>query len=152
MDLCSPTVATDIVQLAELFRSTHDFLLAEKDFVLNPNFTGSVGLGGADADLIVGKSLIDIKSSKANELQRRHILQLLGYALADWNDEFELENLGFYFARQGVSILWPLEDMCATASLNSWNVSRARREFQKLVRPLEPKKGERFAISFHLEP
>ena len=46
---------------------------------LNPVFKTSALVGGADADLIIDRTLIDIKTTKKPELQREHFNQLMGY-------------------------------------------------------------------------
>ena len=45
---------------------------------LNPVFKASALVGGADADLIIDRTLIDIKTTKKPELQREHFNQLIG--------------------------------------------------------------------------
>ena len=57
-----------------------DALLHDKDLLLNPAFGQTSQLvGGADADLIVGDMLVDIKATTSNTMQVGHLDQLLGY-------------------------------------------------------------------------
>lgn len=81
---------------------------------LNPTFgRGSSLVGGADADLIIDNTLIDIKVTKNLRLDRKHIDQVLGYYLlsliggvnSNPNDR-PIENIGIYFARHGE--LWTI--------------------------------------------
>lgn len=81
---------------------------------LNPTFgRGSSLVGGADADLIIDNTLIDIKVTKNLRLDRKHINQVLGYYLlsliggvnSNPNDR-PIENIGIYFARHGE--LWTI--------------------------------------------
>ena len=85
------------------------------DVWLNPTFGQfSIGIQGADADLIASHLLIDIKTS-INPDFRQHAAQLMGYAmLADAYrssgaaDFPTLESVGIYFARQGALVSLPL--------------------------------------------
>lgn len=151
LELCDISTVDDIVRVAHLFWQTQANFMTEPKVILNPTFSGSRALGGADADLIVGSQLIDIKSSIKNELSRAHLLQVLGYCLADWDDEYELTSAGIYFARQGVSIVWPLEALCSTASVEGWSLLQARKEFRKVVQPLKPPSDDDgIEVSLHL--
>ena len=70
-------------------------------------------MGGADADLIIDNTLIDIKTTKNLKLDRSHLNQVLGYYVLSLigginnnpNDR-PIENIGLYFARHGE--LWTL--------------------------------------------
>jgi hypothetical protein len=79
-----------------------------------PDFAGSPDVGGADADLIVGGLLIDIKGTAApSRLRKPEFYQLLGYVLLDYDDEYRIDRLGFYLSRFGRLITWPLEEYLA---------------------------------------
>ncbi|MDB9509812.1 hypothetical protein PN499_01155 [Kamptonema animale CS-326] len=89
------------------------FQVKEKCY-LNPTFgRGSALVGGADADLIIDNTLIDIKVTKYLKLERNHINQVLGYYLLSLIDginsnpnDIAIENIGIYFARHGE--LWTI--------------------------------------------
>ena len=79
-----------------------------------PDFAGSSDVGGADADLIVGGLLIDVKATVApSRLRKPEFYQLLGYALLDYDDEYGIDGLGFYLSRFGRLITWPVEEYLA---------------------------------------
>jgi hypothetical protein len=79
-----------------------------------PDFAGSPDVGGADADLIVGGLLIDIKGTVSpSRLGRLEYYQLLGYALLDYDDEYRIDRLGFYLSRFGRLITWPVDEYLA---------------------------------------
>ena len=84
--------------------------LASRPFVLNPTFDGSRHVGGADADLIVDGTLIDIKCTSKNEIQADWLRQVLGYVLLDYSDRYRITGIGIYMARQGVLFQWDLEE------------------------------------------
>jgi hypothetical protein len=75
----------------------------------NPTFgAGSAIVGGADADLIIDNTLIDIKATKNLKLDRDHLNQTLGYYILSLIGGVNLkpytrpiENIGIYYARHG---------------------------------------------------
>jgi len=77
-----------------------------------PLFAGSVDVGGADGDLIIAGTLIDIKTTMH---PARHvpagIRQLLGYLLIDYTDQHSLTGIGIYLARQGELLAWKLREL-----------------------------------------
>ncbi len=77
---------------------------------LNPKFEGSSDVGGADADLIVNGTLIDIKTTKKREIKPEWVWQLLGYVLLDYTDSHQIGGISLYMARQGILFEWGLED------------------------------------------
>jgi hypothetical protein len=79
--------------------------------VLNPTFEGSVDVGGADADLILGDCLIEIKTTLNPRWDRDWLYQILGYVLLDYADRYQIRSIGIYLARQSVLICWPLDDV-----------------------------------------
>jgi hypothetical protein len=85
----------------------------KEKIILNPTFgKGSKLVGGADADLIIDNTLIDIKTTKEQKITRPIFNQLLGYYLIyliggiDNHDNVRVENLGLYFSRYDV--LWTI--------------------------------------------
>ena len=76
----------------------------------NPTFAGSAGIGGADADMIVGNEIIELKTTKALDPKalRSALTQLVGYCLLDYPDQFQLRAVGVYFARHRWTRTWPL--------------------------------------------
>ena len=76
---------------------------------LNPNFDGSLDIGGADADLIVEGTLIDIKATITQKIRPDWLWQLLGYVLLDYSDRHRINSIGLYMARQGIFFQWDLE-------------------------------------------
>ena len=79
--------------------------------VLNPTFSGSLDVGGADADMILDGCLLEIKSTVKASIEKLHVYQLLGYILLDYDNEHELEKAGFYMARQCQLVTWPINDL-----------------------------------------
>jgi hypothetical protein len=76
--------------------------------LLNPIFgDASRAVGGADADLIVGDMLVDIKTTKKGTIKREYLNQLLGYfMLARMEKAIDptvpaINRIGLYYSRYG---------------------------------------------------
>jgi len=120
----------DLIATRDLARETLVPALAGQPGESGPTFAGSKDLN-ADADLIVGGLLLDIKagqggSTRTMSLSRGDLDQLLGYALLDYPDEYALGSVGHYLARYGALITWPLADLCAELAGNPIALPDAR--------------------------
>jgi hypothetical protein len=131
--LCSPRVVEDLVGMSHLFSECPDPALIGTPAVLNPTFAGSVELGGADADLILGRTLIDLKTTKKGKPGRALYWQIVGYALADYTNEYDIDRVGFYFARYGSVVSWPLDDLLQRLAGKPVDIEETRAEFKKLL-------------------
>lgn len=136
------TVATegDITDL----RNLHEILPIQEfqkfdDVLLNPTFgSASELVNGADADLILDGSLLDIKTVKDASLKPDYWRQLVGYAvLADLaseelDDMGKVNRVGIYFSRHGevwstsASLIYDNEKYC---QFKSWFQERAVEHF-----------------------
>jgi hypothetical protein len=75
--------------------------------LINPTFgEASIMVGGADADLVIDDTLIDIKTSKKFELKGEDFQQLIGYyvlheiaGIGAVRPKIEINKLAIYFAR-----------------------------------------------------
>ena len=99
----------DLRRLTNLLRPK--VFKSKKHCELNPTFgSASNMVGGADADLIIDTTLIDIKVTKELKFTRQHFNQLIGYYVLSEiersDDPFafdrKIKNLGIYFARYGL--------------------------------------------------
>jgi hypothetical protein len=79
--------------------------------VLNPAFDGSKDVGGPDGDFILNDCLIDIKATINPGVTNIMLYQLLGYVLLDYSNQYQINNVGVYPARQGVVLQCPLQDL-----------------------------------------
>lgn len=106
---------------------------------LNPGFgMASASVGGADADLIIGNLLIEIKVTKLLEFKLEYFDQLMGYfTLSVLNqkyeqghyDSYDIKRIGIYFARHGYLHIMNIEDIVNPATFPSfleWFESRTR--------------------------
>lgn len=102
-------VPEDVQDLVELLAiAPFSDLINDRVLLLNPSFgDASRAVGGADADLIVGGMLVDIKTTKNSAIKREHLNQLLGYFLLarqhrTVNPTFPAINrIGLYYSRYG---------------------------------------------------
>lgn len=103
------------------------------DYVPNPSFLGSGAVGGADADWVLGDTLVELKTREeiTNPWIRDTLFQLLGYALLDLDDSLGIRRVGILLPRQPFFATWDLEDLLdddADAAL-----PRLRAEFAVLL-------------------
>lgn len=87
----------------------------------------------ADGDVIVGDTLLDVKTVitlRDRDRIARWLYQLLGYAWLDSTaDLYGIRNVGLYLARHGVLVTWPLDYFEQTLVDIPGCVPPARREF-----------------------
>jgi hypothetical protein len=111
MSLSAATIK-DLAQLGRAAWEDNRDLRKARPLVLNPRFELSSALGGADADLIARHRLIDWKASTTTGVVGRHQLwQLIGYALADSVDEYDIREVGIAALRWRSAVSWPLIDL-----------------------------------------
>ena len=98
----------DIQELVEMLDLVPFDLLIRTPLILNPSFgEASRLIGGADTDLVVGDTLIDVKTTSRDTIDPGWLDQSLGYFLLARrhraaNPDFPaITRLGFYFSRQG---------------------------------------------------
>ena len=99
----------DLCAMSWLFYDQCRQLLSQPS-VLNPMFTGSSDVGGADADFIVDQCLVELKASVQLKIEPEWLWQLAGYLLLDYVDTYQITSVGIYMARQGMLFTWPVEE------------------------------------------
>lgn len=89
----------------------------------------------AEADLISDGMLVDVKSNLAPKtkagdrpdvLKPEHVHQLLGYALLDYSDSYEIRSLAIYSARYGTLTDWRLDEVAETAAGRAFDLATER--------------------------
>lgn len=111
LSLSTPTIE-DLSRLGRVAWEDQADLRKARPLVLNPRFKLSSALGGADADLIAGRRLIDWKATTMTGIVGRHQLwQLIGYALADTTDQFAIHEVSIAALRWRSTVSWPLRDL-----------------------------------------
>jgi hypothetical protein len=123
-DLCAMASAFyDVAEQHGLFDLPH---------VLNPTFEGSADIK-ADADLIISGCLLDVKCTVKPSLSLEALAQLLGYVLVDYPDAYGIDSVGFYLARQGLLLRWPLARLLGH-EVSRPELAQLRDEFRYLLR------------------
>ena len=111
--------AEDIRDLRALI-SAVDFSLFQTSgtVILNPEFKSSSLVKGADADLIIDDLLIDIKTVKELDLQRRDFNQLVVYYILSKIDQlkdvklpYDIKRLGIFFSRHAYLYIFNVEEV-----------------------------------------
>jgi hypothetical protein len=102
-------------------------------WAIGPTFTGSA-LIKADADLIAAGLLIDLKTSaKKPSLAATDLLQVIGYALLDFNDEYHLDALGIFSARYAYLATWDLPTLLGELAGHDVDLQKVRGRFRDLL-------------------
>jgi hypothetical protein len=116
----------DLRNLADTLSSFYSFSgLSMKDIVLNPSFGESSKIvGGADADFIIDKTLIDIKTTKNLLFSTSMIYQIVCYWILNQNEKhcgrqyYEIDNVGIYFSRHKLIIKFNIADIIDHQGIN----------------------------------
>jgi len=147
--LVDERLATDVADMIGLARERAPALVSASDVLLGPGFARSRDLGGADADLIVDRALVEVKATKRTQLPPRVVWQVLGYLLADTDDEHRLEHVGWYFARHGLTWQFPVAEFCTRlAGGAAVDLAAERSAFARICRDLrERRRAERQAAA-----
>ena len=126
-----PNVVKDLAALSRIFQKNLAAWNVHAS-VLNPLFAGSADVGGADADLILGSVLIEIKCKK-RAIGRNDIFQLIGYKLLDYRNWYGINCLGIYFGRYGTLEYWPIKKMFKGLGCSISSISKLREKFRRAV-------------------
>jgi hypothetical protein len=103
----------DLRQLVSLLPS--NTFRAKRVCILNPTFgKASMLVGGADADFVIDDMLVEVKTTKQHELQRKHFNQLIGYyclhqigRIRGAPKDHKILRFGVYYSR--FRYLWTLD-------------------------------------------
>jgi hypothetical protein len=122
----------DLCVLSRTFATSQRELLAQRA-VCNPTFLGSRSIGGADADLIADRCLIEIKTNKKPKASWQTLYQLVGYVLLDRDDAYELDSVAVYLTRQATLVRWSLPDYLNRLAGQDLDVGPIRDTFWKFA-------------------
>ncbi len=124
----------DLCSLSKAFYECYKERLSDP-VTLNPTFSGSVHIGGADADLILGNRLLEVKTTVTPAITKTMLYQLIGYVLLDYEDEYRLKQVGIYMARQATTLKWNLPDLLDRLHSNNSAppLAQLRRQFKRAV-------------------
>lgn len=99
----------DIQQLRRGFKLQFVAVNSEPIYI-NPTFDGSSDINGADAQLIVGTRLIDVRTTmKRRPLNLVGFYQQIAYCLLDYSDEYGLNKIVWIYPRQQTFLSYSLD-------------------------------------------
>lgn len=120
LDLAPDAGVTEVSELLQLATDRlYPSLVPSEPVLPGPRFDASA-LVAADADLIVGDQLVELKTrlgvrriddARTDTLSGRDLYQVIAYALLDTSDEYAVRRLALYSARYGHLAQWPLADL-----------------------------------------
>lgn len=120
--------------------------------LLNPTFNQASHLvGGADADLVIDDTIIDIKTTKNLSLTKDNLNQLVGYyflykigGFSNLKEKIKINYVAIYFSRHGLLCKIPISDLIDITSTNDleWFKSRAEKEGYEYKSIIEDKKED----------
>ncbi|MGH3536943.1 MAG: hypothetical protein ACRDQJ_01370, partial [Pseudonocardiaceae bacterium] len=121
LDLAPPAAVDQLLKLGAVAVEVLLSALTERagTWTIGPTFTGSV-LMNADADFIAAGLLVELKTEIGRKtaggtrrlgLERDTLMQLLGYALLDFNDEYQLTDIAVFNPRFGHLATWNLRSL-----------------------------------------
>ena len=133
----------DVQDLKNLISAVDPTLFTAKNLcVINPTFgSASVLVGGADADLVVDDTIIDIKTTKDLFLDRSAFDQIIGYyvlhyisSVGELNPKPTITKVAIYFSRYGYFYKMRLSELIDSATFPKfvrWFQKRATESFPK---------------------
>jgi hypothetical protein len=121
---------TDLKNLLAVAQRSPERFRASRACVLNPDFReASYLVGGADADILIDDTLVEIKTTKELKFTAETFRQLVGYFLlykigrgvtAGPRPKPQIRSLGVYFSRYGVFRSFPVDSVIYMAKLPSF--------------------------------
>lgn len=132
--LCPPAGLDQLAQFRHVFETALMPHLAARRglWAIGPTFAGSE-LMNADADLIAGGLLLDLKTSSKLSLPVQDMLQVIGYALLDFDDEFGVTELGIFSARYAYLATWPAGSLLDELAGREVSLQATRAAFRELL-------------------
>jgi hypothetical protein len=87
----------------------------------------------ADADLIAAGLLLDLKTESKLSLGVTTVFQVIGYALLDFDDAYELTSAGTFSARYAYLATWNVGELLDELAGCHVDLPSVRREFRQLL-------------------
>jgi hypothetical protein len=134
LDLASPAALGQLAAFRDVFASTLLPHLAGRPgrWVLGAEFTGSA-LIKSDADVIAAGLLLDLKTDSKLSLGVTTVFQVIGYALLDFDDAYQLTEAGIFSARYAYLATWDLSALLDELAGQHMSLPSVRKEFRQLL-------------------
>ena len=132
--LAPETVVADLLAQLELVQPHLDALRALGDARFGVTPAGAPMVGNAEADLLLGTTLIEVKSTVHPRREIDGALrQSIAYALLDYPDAWKLSGVGVYFSRSGRLLTWPLPELLTQAAGQPVELAALRAAFREVA-------------------
>jgi hypothetical protein len=134
LGMAPPAAVSQLGRFRAVFESALLPALANRSgmWAIGPTFAGSA-LIAADADLVAGGLLADLKTSQKLSLGVTDMFQLLGYALLDFDDEFGISTVGTFSARYAYLASWDLGGLLGELAGQPVSLAAIRGQFRELL-------------------
>jgi hypothetical protein len=112
--LLKPDVKPTLLDVSNIVANFNTLLRVYKNkrTVVNPTFSASSFVGGADANFIIEDTLFQVlTTAKSVPLTLEKIIQPIGYCMLDTVNEYGLKNIAWYLSRQNVVIKTPINKL-----------------------------------------
>jgi len=132
--LAPATVVKDIVSQMKLGEGAVETLrqMGPARFAVTPS--GASTVGNAEADLLVGSCLVEVKSTQYPYREAEGaVRQALAYAFLDYADEWGLVRIGIYLSRSGRLVLWDLPSLLSRLADAQVSLPALRASFQSVA-------------------
>jgi hypothetical protein len=139
--LAPPAGLGQLAQFRNVFETALIPQLASRTgpWALGPTFAGSALIGGADGDLIAAGLLLELKTTSKLSLPVTDMLQVIGYALLDFDNAYQLDSLGLFNARYRHLVTWELATLLSELARRPVSLAADRDEFRALLLACQPK-------------
>lgn len=143
----------DLVKIALETRKVSNYFKVKRELVCNPNFgESSILVGGADADFLIDKTLVDIKTTKYYKYHEKDIHQLIGYYILNTYSHYlpgwiinsdvgtpkrKIENLALFYPRFNQYIYFSIKELETI-----FNIEEFAKKFYKLAIKIYENKKE----------
>ena len=98
--------------------------------------------------LVAAGLLLELKTYKTLSLGLHDVLQVVGYALLDFDDEYRIDTLGLFNARYAKLATWRLYDLLHELAGYSVDVPEVRDDFRRLLEQHSDTDKERSFTSY----
>lgn len=100
---------------------------SSKKVICNVTFPLSDYLGGADAQIITNRNILDIRTSaKRRPFTYENLLQQLSYCLLDTDDEYGIQTLAWVYTRHSAVFKYPIHKLFN-------DINQTRKEFKEMI-------------------
>jgi hypothetical protein len=151
LGLVSPAALGQLAAFQQVFASALLPELAHRRgrWVLGPAFTGSA-LIKADADLIAAELLLDLKTDSRLSLGVTTLFQVIGYALLDFDDAYQLSEASTFSARYAYLATWDIGMLFNDLAGHDVSLRSIRQEFRQLLLAHQLSANESLPQTFRL--